>query len=924
MHPFIAQEDSGSETLLLTEQAYHASPEALARMSETEREIIKIGKLYSEKALMKNFSKEQVYNKFLKRLTEETLSLQIRPYIEQQLRKVIDLICLHNIPFYQNSSGNKTLYHHHRIEVLPCEDEVSFHFRKDEQTFSYSMTFYQEMKEVAIREKKPVVVLSVNPAVLLLNNELHRFREISAQRLLPFTKKKEVTADAARTAKYLETVVLPILLHHEIEAEGLPLFREERTLQPLLMLSHNAEGQWQLKLEFRYGDRTFSPDGKYKFAYLTKREQKTEIYYFYRDVEGEKRVIDALLEAKIKQKENGLFGVDKRSSDKDATKWMTTYKDLFERYNIQLKIGNRETELCLDDIHISKKVYEKRDWFDLHITVQIGEFDIPFIQFKRNILKKKKEFVLPNGKVVLLPKEWFTQYADLLEFGEKDREGILIKRTHVGVVNATFGNQATETLSKHPFEKEKVPPRELKANLRYYQMTGFNWMLSLHHYRLGGCLADDMGLGKTLQTLALLQHLYTENKQRPATLIVVPTSLLHNWRKEIAKFTRLSSYEFTNASVSDTEQLQRLIERHSIVLISYGMMRNNIRELEKHAFEYVVLDESQNIKNCDSATFRAAVRLKSSYRLALTGTPIENSLKDLWSQFHFLQPGLLGNEREFNTHYITPIKEGDKQTEQKLRNLISPYILRRNKEEVAPELPPLTEEVVFCEMEEQQRSIYTQEKSGLRNVLLEVSSSKKRHTNLTVLNGITKLRQLACHPQMVMEEFNEKSGKLEEIMSVFETLQSGGHKVLIFSSFVKHLELIATALEQQGYSYTMLTGKTTRREEEIERFSNRESIQAFLISLKAGGVGLNLIKADYVFIIDPWWNPAAEMQAIARAHRIGQSKQVFVYRFITKESIEEKILQLQDEKLRLSKTFISESSALRTLTDKEWANLLEE
>jgi len=513
-------------------------------------------------------------------------------------------------------------------------------------------------------------------------------------------------------------------------------------------------------------------------------------------------------------------------------------------------------------------------------------------------------------------------------------------------------------------------------------------MVHLSKHRFGGCLADDMGLGKTLQTLSLLQYIYggdpeaapkrggqvlqggeaildeettqqhsspssedNDNGQlslfgeltekntlptiakssgkskpaiarKPASLIVMPTSLLHNWRKEISKFTTLTVYEFTG--VSGKANFKPIFDRYNLILTSYGIMRNHIETLSQYRFEYVVMDESQHIKNSESRTFRAATLLRSDQRLILTGTPIENSLKDLWSQFHFLQPDLLGPESTFVKLFVNPIKQGNERIETKLQHLITPFILRRCKEEVAPELPALTQEIIYCEMMEKQKEAYEKEKNSLRNTLLQLKTGMEKPSNFTVLEGINRLRQLACHPRMVDKEFQGTSGKLQEVISTFETLRSEGHKVLIFSSYVKHLEIIAEVFEKNNWPYALLTGSSTNREEEIKRFTDTNKIQAFLISLKAGGVGLNLTQADYVFIIDPWWNPAAELQAISRAHRIGQNKQVFAYRFITEGSIEEKIIQLQEEKKELFDTFITDNNPLKTLDDKEWAKLLSE
>jgi len=352
------------------------------------------------------------------------------------------------------------------------------------------------------------------------------------------------------------------------------------------------------------------------------------------------------------------------------------------------------------------------------------------------------------------------------------------------------------------------------------------------------------------------------------------------------------------------------------------MMRNNIDILSSYRFEYVVLDESQNIKNSESLTFRSAIQLQSKHRLALTGTPIENSLKDLWAQFHFIQPDLLGTESAFQKQFIMPIRQGNERVRVQLQQLTAPFILRRSKKEVAPELPELTEETIYCDMTEEQNTCYEQEKNSLRNILLQHPQSTNRLHSFSVLNGILRLRQLSCHPQLILPDYTGTSGKTAQIIETFDTLQSEGHKVLIFSSFVKHLEVLAEAFRERGWKYALLTGATNNRPSEIAHFTEQKDVQAFLISLKAGGVGLNLTQADYVFIIDPWWNPAAESQAIARAHRIGQDKQVIAYRFITQNSIEEKILHLQDEKRKLAETFVADSESLPILSNEQWVDLL--
>jgi len=590
----------------------------------------------------------------------------------------------------------------------------------------------------------------------------------------------------------------------------------------------------------------------------------------------------------------------------------------------------------------------------------MGDFLFPFIRFRKHILEGKREFVLPDGQVALLPEDWFEKYSDLFTFGDDRPEEIRVRKMHLGVVSAL---EQEDTVSKEYVQKESVViPPKIKTVLRPYQQDGFSWLVHLAANGFGGCLADDMGLGKTLQTITLLQHIYDPEEPKavvlsspapqnitvdssgqfsffgmdmpgeipyeevkkekeettvPASLVVVPTSLLPNWKREIRKFSTLSVYTY----MGDQKRKEpwKSFDRYNIVLVTYGLLRRDIELLEKYRFTYVILDESQNIKNPASMTYHSVVRLQCEHRLVLTGTPIENSLKDLWAQFNFINPGLLGSADGFRKHFIHPItKEGNDNARKRLQQIIRPFFLRRTKQQVAPELPPLTEEVVYCEMTPEQREVYQKEKNALRNTILQ-----ERHKNSFVaLNGITRLRQLANHPHMVLADYEGGSGKMEQVLDAFETLVSEGHKVLIFSSFVTHLKLLADAFTEREWLYAMLTGSTLDRESEITRFSTRNDVSAFFISLKAGGVGLNLTDADYVFILDPWWNPAAELQAESRAHRIGQEKQVFVYRFITADTIEEKIRNLQESKSELAETFISENDPLKSLTDKEWEDLL--
>lgn len=921
--PYIA-ERLNDGTLQLVEQAFHASSEAISMMSEAERQAIDIASYYTEKYLMGLYSREKTVSRFLHKLSKDPARIKnhIRPFIEKKLLEMLALIRENGLPFYQKQAGSKILYAHHAYHINPHDVEIRVTFHVDSKTFRYQLQCYYEGQSFSLSELKPVVVLTSSPVTLLLGMELYFFPHIESARILAFTKKRSISVDASQIEKYIDNIVIPIARYHEIETHGLNIMEEKCVCEAILSFEDVTYNGQALQLGFRYRDQIFTPDSAIEMKKIVYRKTSGEICFFRRNMIMEEQAVQLLTDAGLQQLNNTYFSLSPKTPEKTLVEWINNHRELLQQ-SFHLINNAENARYSLDEIHIEQSCDNEVDWFELHITVVIGNLRIPFSRFRKHILEEKREYLLPDGRMILLPEEWFSKYANLLEMGIQTEKGIRLKHTFIGAVQTALGENGIKKIPAKQQIRKVAVPKTLKATLRPYQQKGFSWMVHLYKRGFGGCLADDMGLGKTLQTLTLLQYIYKPSApKQPATLIVVPTSLLHNWRREAKRFTALSMTEYNNTVAIDKKRPEKFFGRFHLIFTTYGMMKNNIDILRSYRFKYVVLDESQNIKNSDSLNFRSAIQLQSNHRLVLTGTPIENSLKDLWAQFHFIQPDLLGAESAFQKQFIIPIRQGNARVETQLQQLIAPFILRRSKKEVAPELPELTEETIYCDMTGEQNTCYEQEKNSLRNILLQHTQSTDRLHSFSVLNGILRLRQLSCHPQLIFPDYTGTSGKATQIIETFDTLQSEGHKVLIFSSFVKHLELLAEAFRERGWKYALLTGSTSNRSSEIAHFTDQKDVQAFLISLKAGGVGLNLTQADYVFIIDPWWNPAAESQAIARAHRIGQDKQVIAYRFITQNSIEEKILHLQDEKRKLAETFVADSESLPILSNEQWVDLL--
>jgi non-specific serine/threonine protein kinase len=580
---------------------------------------------------------------------------------------------------------------------------------------------------------------------------------------------------------------------------------------------------------------------------------------------------------------------------------------------------------------ISTSFSSETDWFDLHLEIDFDGVSLTLAELKKALQKQKRYVRLRDGSIARLPERLIQKFQYLIEFGQTNEKSIRLRDHHLSFVDRLLTeseHKQYDEISQGKLKKldgfSKIKnynlPKNLKGELRDYQRAGFNWLNFLKEFTFGGVLADDMGLGKTVQTLALVQN--EINKNKIPILIVAPTSVLFNWQREIEKFTPGIDY-ILHYGTKRTRDVRRL-RKKPLILTTYGHLRRDISFLSEIDFHYVVLDESQNIKNPQSDTAQAARNLLAKNRLALTGTPIENNTMELWSQFSFLSPGLLGNQNFFKDNFMRPIeKEQNNDVAATLKRLIFPFILRRTKEEVVKELPPKVENIIFSPMSEAQQKIYDQVRDTFRNTIIsEIESRGLDKTKMRILEGLTKLRQVSCHPQLVDATFQDEAGKFEALKLMIDEIISENHKVLVFSQFVRMLTIVREYLEEQAIDYSYLDGSTRDRAAVVDRFQDEKDVRIFLISLKAGGFGLNLTAADYVIHYDPWWNPAVEMQASDRAHRIGQTKKVFTYKLIAKDSVEEKILALQQHKKELVRQIITtEGGFFKSLSKDDILNL---
>lgn len=949
---FVIQlDEKGRLTLLHQNISSKNAREFAEGLDDRDYELIKLMDEIQQEAIVLKFYKKKIkpadffFKVYDKERGDKGLQETIHQFLEHRRARILEL--LHGKMIFEMGRDGEPAWR--QIHWMEEKATVLFHFRRNEDNTHYFPTIKHAGEKLEWQYNGSFLICH-EPAWLIVEDRLFRFAKgVDGNKLKPFLNKKFIVIPKKVEQTYFEKFVTQLVASFDVYAKGFDINTERYPLIPELVFTElatttstpdlfgksNSNGSEQeeakilFKLAFKYGPYSFPYQQNASSS--VKLEQVDDHYIFHkvkRDIEEEVRLLNLL-------KENGLVLKNGRITLRRgaAFSWLTEHSELIEKEQFQIRQNQADTKkYFVGDSRLDIEVRENIDWFDIHAIVRFGDFEIPFDELRKMMNRKKRELKLPNGEIAIIPDVWFTNYSELFAFMERENghQSHRLKKYHLALVeDLRNGNLAQVSMDRklqklNDFEEIEDYPvsKSFKGELRPYQKAGYNWMQFLSKYNFGGCLADDMGLGKTVQTLAMLQA-EKDKGIKNASLLIMPTSLIYNWEVEAARFTpKLKVLVYTGTS---RDKDISTFEKYDLVLTSYGITRLDIDILKDYYFHYVILDESQAIKNPGSNIAKSVRELKSRFRLILTGTPLENSTLDLWSQMSFVNPGLLGTERYFRNEFQHPIeKKQDLDKTRRLNVIIKPFILRRQKSQVAKDLPEKVEHVRYVAMTEEQQEKYEEVKSHYRNQILDtIEQQGVKKSQLLILQGLTQLRQIANHPKMTDPEYEAGSGKLEDVTYMIEEAMSGGHKILIFSQFVKHLGIVRDYLNKQHLQYSYLDGSTRDRKEQVDRFQNEDSIRLFLISLKAGGLGLNLTKADYVFLLDPWWNPAIEAQAVDRAHRIGQKNKVFTYKYITKNSVEEKILKLQKNKLKLASDLITtEESFIKKLTQDDIYDLL--
>lgn len=841
-------------------------------------------------------------------------------------------------PKYKKLFGD--LAHHHFVYYLPKRKPFTTANLQPAITSDkfivpeFSVTLENGQYEVECFARTSLGNLNVadndHDTAMLLQSGDHFFLWEKAEHITlieKFLPSGKIIIPQEEWSRQLQDFVLPLAKDYAVQFNNLRK-EEIRDVKPEVKLLLKEKGDYLL----------FEPVFNYR-GYDVRKGDKEKVILpvtdrlliIQRNLEAEEtfvRSIENLHSNFIRPDQNHVLAL--KGADVLKNNWFFLFVDAMRDMNIPVFGFEALKNFRFNTAKPSTKIYisSHTDWFDAKVDIFFGEQKVTVADVKKALANKQQFVPLTDGTLGILPEEWIKKYSLLFRVGEGKSGNLKLSQFHYGVIEELYEQRNEEELFFQLEEKyENIKghhtinpvdaPAHLKPILRPYQESGFQWLNYLSEVKWGGILADDMGLGKTIQALSFLQHL-KDSQESLKALVVCPTTLMYNWENEIKKFTPKLSYYIHHGGTRNRETLGD--PDVDIIITTYGTLRSDIKQFVETAFDYVVLDESQAIKNPSSKIAKAVGLLRARNRLCMSGTPLQNNTFDIYAQMNFLNPGMLGSIEFFKQEFSIPIdKFGEQEQKDHLRKLLYPFMLRRTKEQVAKDLPEKQEMVLYCEMSDEQRKIYDAYRNDFRDKILGVVEQQGiQRSQLTILQGLMKLRQICDSPAILKEEerFPNVSVKLDEIgREITENISN--HKALIFSQFLGMLSLIKDKMRELHVDFEYFDGSTTapERERAIQRFQNDENCRVFLISLKAGGVGLNLTAADYVYIVDPWWNPAVEQQAIDRTHRIGQTKNIFAYRMICKDTVEDKILKLQEKKRALARDLITDDEGfVKSLT----------
>ncbi len=844
---------------------------------------------------------------------EET-KLLITEYLQPKLKKL-----------FEEQSANPFVYYLPKNKVFKTDNLVEVSLNESFIAPQFKIVAKDDLFELQCRfningAAQPVTDNECNNSILFLYNHIFYLWQKAEDVLQAekFIKNGNIKLSKENWSVQMQKIVMPLTKEYKVEFDK-SLVKEIKSGEPEVKLMLQEKGDYLL----------FQPIFTYQGFETRANDKETitipdgdKILIVHRNKEAEQRFNDMLssLHSQFIQPQEGNSLILK-GADVLRNNWFFLFVDAMKESKVPvfgfeaLRNFRFNTARPSTHIHVSSGL----DWFDAKVEIDFEGQRVGISDIKKALAAKQSFVQLGDGTLGILPDEWLKRYSLLFKVGDGKNDKLHLSKYHMSVIDELYENRDATELSFALDEKfeslrefknipEIAAPAELQAILRPYQTAGYQWLNYLNEVGWGGILADDMGLGKTVQALTMLQH-YKMQEGSLKAIVICPTTLIYNWENEIKKFTPQLTWRIHHGSLRSRDIVE--LQKVNMVITTYGTLRSDIQTLMKINFDYVVLDESQAIKNPTSKVTRAACLLTAKNRLCMSGTPLQNNTFDIFAQMNFLNPGLLGSMDFFRNEFATPIdKFGEQEQKDHLRKLLYPFILRRTKEQVAKDLPEKTETILFCEMEKEQRKIYDAYRNSYRDKIMGVIDEQGiDKSQLTILQGLMKLRQICDSPAILNEEekYPNHSIKLEELTrEIFENI--GEHKALVFSQFLGMLALIREKLTEQGIKYEYFDGSTSiiDRQKAIDNFQNNDDCRVFLISLKAGGVGLNLTAADYVYIVDPWWNPAVEQQAIDRTHRIGQTKNIFAYRMICIDTIEDKILQLQERKRKLASELISD------------------